>query len=126
MKVRSNYHLTCRGIQIIHWLFFCCSFYFILLLFFFFDSESGYVAQAGLELKILLSLPPECWNFRCVLTIPSSVSTELSKNFFLLISIYQWCPSSLALVLYLNFMILRNFSFTEKYSKIRILISFTY
>jgi hypothetical protein len=31
---------------------------------FFFDTGSYFVAQAGLELTILLPLPPECWNYR--------------------------------------------------------------
>jgi hypothetical protein len=27
-------------------------------------TESCYVAQTGLELKILLSQPPKCWDYR--------------------------------------------------------------
>jgi hypothetical protein len=33
--------------------------------FFSFLTWSGSVAQAVLELKILLPLPPECWDYRC-------------------------------------------------------------
>jgi hypothetical protein len=34
--------------------------------FLFFETESQYVAQAGLELNILQPVPPECWDYRCV------------------------------------------------------------
>jgi hypothetical protein len=34
---------------------------------YFFETGSHYVAQASLELKILLPHPPECWDYRCVL-----------------------------------------------------------
>jgi hypothetical protein len=30
-----------------------------------FETRYHYVAQAGLELTILLSSPPECWDYRC-------------------------------------------------------------
>jgi hypothetical protein len=33
--------------------------------FFFLGVVSHYVAQAGLKLVILLSQPPECWDYRC-------------------------------------------------------------
>jgi hypothetical protein len=29
------------------------------------ESGSGYVAQAGLKLSVLLSQPPKCWDYRC-------------------------------------------------------------
>jgi hypothetical protein len=35
-------------------------------IFFFLDTGSPYVAQAGLELLILLSQLPKCWDYRCV------------------------------------------------------------
>lgn len=31
-----------------------------------FGTRSSYVAQAGVELKILLHRPPQCWDFRPV------------------------------------------------------------
>jgi hypothetical protein len=35
-------------------------------LFLIFETESPYAAQAGLKLKILLPLVPECCDYRCV------------------------------------------------------------
>jgi hypothetical protein len=40
--------------------FFCFGFLFVCL----FCLRSCYVSQAGLELKILLPQPPDCWNYR--------------------------------------------------------------
>jgi hypothetical protein len=37
----------------------------------FFETDSHYVAQAGLELKILLPLPPEFQDYRCVPPSPA-------------------------------------------------------
>jgi hypothetical protein len=39
---------------------------FFFISFFFFEIGSPCAAQAGLELMILLLLPSECWNYRCV------------------------------------------------------------
>jgi hypothetical protein len=35
----------------------------VTFLFCFFKTRSGYVAQAGLELRVLLPQPPECWDY---------------------------------------------------------------
>jgi hypothetical protein len=35
-----------------------------------FPIGSDYIAQAGLQLVILLPLPPECWDYRRVLPCP--------------------------------------------------------
>jgi hypothetical protein len=47
----------------------------LLCVFFFFQRGSRHVAQAGLELVILLPQPPKCWNYRCV--PPHSASEHL-------------------------------------------------
>jgi hypothetical protein len=52
-------------------LFVCLIFtsFFVLLFFvYLFKTESHYVAQAGLELFVLLPQPPDCWDYRSVLT----------------------------------------------------------
>jgi hypothetical protein len=38
-----------------------------------FEIGSGYAAQSGLEPTILLSLPPECWNYRHASPQPAQV-----------------------------------------------------
>jgi hypothetical protein len=37
----------------------------------------SYVAQAGLELEILLLQPPKCWDLQVCTTIPSPISFVL-------------------------------------------------
>jgi hypothetical protein len=44
-------------------------FVLFIILFVYFDKGSHYVAQAGLELRVL-SQPPKCWDYMCT-TIPS-------------------------------------------------------
>jgi hypothetical protein len=34
--------------------------------FFFFFFRQGMIAQADLDLTLLLPLPPECWDYKCV------------------------------------------------------------
>lgn len=47
-----------------------------------FETESYYVANAGLELIVLLPRPPECWDFRHVLLaiIKNNIATGLSSS----------------------------------------------
>jgi hypothetical protein len=40
----------------------------------FIETGIQYVTQAGLKLAILLPLPLECWNCRCVLPRPAASS----------------------------------------------------
>jgi hypothetical protein len=37
----------------------------------FFETGSQYVAQAGLQLKILPPQPPECWDYTCASPCPA-------------------------------------------------------
>jgi hypothetical protein len=39
--------------------------------FFYFEMRSHYMAQARLELEILLPQPPEYWDYRCVPSYPA-------------------------------------------------------
>jgi hypothetical protein len=49
--------------------FVCCFVLILFLLFFFlFEIGSHYIAELDLELKVLLSLPPEFWDYRHALT----------------------------------------------------------
>jgi hypothetical protein len=48
--------------------------YFILFLVLFFEMGSLFVAQAGRVLVILLSQPPECWDYRYTLLSLASVT----------------------------------------------------
>jgi hypothetical protein len=48
------------------WLFsICLRAIYHFLSFSFFEAGSCYIAQAELQLKILLLLPPECWDYGC-------------------------------------------------------------
>jgi hypothetical protein len=38
--------------------------------FFVVEAAMGFVAQAGLELEILLPQPPECWDYKCTPQCP--------------------------------------------------------
>jgi hypothetical protein len=38
----------------------------LLVVWFFFETMFCYVAQAGLEVRILLPQPPKCWDYGCV------------------------------------------------------------
>jgi hypothetical protein len=40
-------------------------------LFCFFETEFHYATQAGLELEILLSRPPQYWDYRCMPPCPA-------------------------------------------------------
>jgi hypothetical protein len=56
------------------WLGFCFLFLFLVFFDFFLESVSGYAAQAGLELAILMPQPPECWDDRYRLPCQASGS----------------------------------------------------
>lgn len=61
------------------------------LVFFFFKMESSYVAQGSLELEILLSKPPKCWDYMIyATTTPPSLSFIFNNSN--LISLFS-CPS---------------------------------
>jgi hypothetical protein len=44
---------------------------------FFFLRQSHYVAQVGLELTIVLLLPPKCWDYECAPSCPAERSLFL-------------------------------------------------
>jgi hypothetical protein len=49
------------------------AFYYFVQSFFlnFFEAEFHYATQAGLELEILLSRPPQYWDYRCMPPCPA-------------------------------------------------------
>jgi hypothetical protein len=55
-SIGKTYSIVIRKVTPFFYLFFVCLF---------FMTGSHCIAQAGLELAILLSLPPECWDYRC-------------------------------------------------------------
>jgi hypothetical protein len=50
------------------------AFLYIFLCFWFFEIGSGYVAQASLELEILLPRASKCWNYECQTQFRAGVS----------------------------------------------------
>ena len=62
-----------------------------------------YVPQAGLELEILLPLPPKCWDHRCVppYRYTDMMSVCLSVYLSIYLSIYLWAGDIAQVVKYL-------------------------
>jgi hypothetical protein len=54
------------SVQWISLVYLVWGFFSLFLLLFVFSDRSLCEAQAGLELSILLTQPPECWDYRCV------------------------------------------------------------
>jgi hypothetical protein len=72
--------------------FFGCIFIFnlLLLLFCFFEIRSRNVAQAGLELMILLLQLHECWDYKPVSPCPVLITSFFFKSLFYDLNLEMW------------------------------------